>query len=172
MVRVEDPAPTVLLADADVLIDYRDTDLGIVALVAERLARVTVVSQVLDEVREVSHNDALRLGIDVVEPDIDQLVEAGNRGSRTSFNDQLCFLLCRDEGWTCVTNDGALRRLCKQNGVATRYGLRLMVDLVRAHALSVERSISIAQQIHANNPLHINKRVLGRFIAAVRRLSA
>ena len=172
MVRVEDPAPTVLLADADVLIDYRDTDLGIVALVAEHLARVTVVSQVLDEIREVSHADALRLGIDVVEPDIDQLVEAGNRGGRTSFNDQLCFLLCRDEGWTCVTNDGALRRLRKQNGVATRYGLRLMVDLVQARALSVERSISIAQQIHANNPLHINKRVLERFIAAVRRLSS
>ncbi|MCZ0942678.1 MAG: hypothetical protein OXJ53_06460 [Gammaproteobacteria bacterium] len=160
------------MADADVLIDYRDTDLGIVALVAEHVARVTVVSQVLDEVREVSHNDALRLGLDVVEPDIDQLVEAGNRGSRMSFNDQLCFLLCRDEGWTCVTNDGALRRLRKQNGVATRYGLRLMVDLVQARALSVERSISIAQQIHANNPLHINKRVLERFIAAVRRLSS
>ena len=37
---------------------------------------------------------------------------------------------CREEGWTCVTNDGALRRLCKLHDVKTRFGLRLMVDLV------------------------------------------
>ena len=34
--------PTVLLADADVLIDYRDSELAILALVAQHVASVAV----------------------------------------------------------------------------------------------------------------------------------
>ena len=40
--------PTVLLADADVLIDYRDSELAILKLVARHLGRVAVISSVLE----------------------------------------------------------------------------------------------------------------------------
>ena len=43
-------ARTVLLADADVLIDYRESELGILELVARHVSRVAVLTPVLSEV--------------------------------------------------------------------------------------------------------------------------
>ena len=69
-----------------------------------------------------------------------------------------------------MTNDGALRRLCERHGVETRFGLGLMVDLVAAGALTRRRAVSVARQIQASNPLHINERVLAGFMAALEEL--
>ena len=104
---------TVLLADADVLIDYREAEIKILE------------------------------------------------------NDRLCLVACHEEGWTCVTNDGALRRLCKRHGVATRFGLGLMIDLVAAGALTRRRAMAVARKIQTSNPLHINEHILARFNAAI-----
>ena len=129
--------PTVLLADADVLIDYRDSELAILALVAQHVGRVAVMPSVLDEVQDVSVKDCDELGIEIVEVETERMLQAVAIESPVSFNDRLCLVTCREEGWTCVTNDGALRRLCERQGVETRFGLGLMVDLGRgwsAHA--------------------------------------
>ena len=42
---------TVLLADADVLIDYRESELDILKLVVQHIGRVVVLASVLDEVQ-------------------------------------------------------------------------------------------------------------------------
>ena len=161
------PARTALLADADVLIDYRASELGILELVVQRVGRVVVLAPVLGEVRDVTAAQCARLGIDVLEVETARMMQAAAVEPTVSFNDRLCLVACREEGWTCVTNDGALRRLCERNGVETRFGLSLMVDLVVAGALTQRRAIAIAHQIHASNPLHINERVLARFLAAL-----
>ena len=49
-----DEAPNVLLADADVLIDYRDSDIAVLKDVGRRIARVAVLSHTLDEVHDVT----------------------------------------------------------------------------------------------------------------------
>ena len=67
-----------------------------------------------------------------------------------------------------MTNDGALRRLCKRHGVETRFGLGLMVDLVAAGVLARRRAMSVARRMQIANPLHINDRVLTRFLDALR----
>ena len=107
------------------------------------------------------------LGIEVVEVETEQMLEASEIESSASFNNRLCLVMCRNQGWICVTNDGALRRLCERHGVDTRFGLGLMVDLVGAGVLTVGRAAAVARQIHASNPFHINERVLARFIAAL-----
>ena len=78
-------------------------------------------------------------------------------------------MVCREEGWTCLTNDGALRRLCKRHGVATRFGLGLMVDLVEAGVLTRRHAVAVAQRIQVSNPLHITDRVLDRLLDALDR---
>jgi predicted nucleic acid-binding protein len=160
-------ARTVLLADADVLIDYRESELGILELVVEHVGRVAVLAPVLGEVRGVTAAQCARLGIDIVEVETERMVQASEVEPSVSFNDRLCLIACREEGWTCVTNDSALRRLCERHGVEARYGLGLMVDLVAAGALTQRRAIAVARQIQASNPLHINERVLARFLAAL-----
>ena len=107
----------VLLADADVLIDYRNSDLQILKLVGQHVGSVAVLSPVLDEVRGVSRRDCARLSITVAEVDTPRLLQAAVLETSVSFNDRLCFLMCREEDWTCVTNDGALRRLCARHDV-------------------------------------------------------
>ncbi len=156
--------PSVLLADADVLIDYRESDLAILDLVVQHIGRVAVVTSVLEEVRGVTAAQRARLGIEVIEVATDQLLQAAEVESSVSFNDRLCLVVCREEGWTCVTNDGALRRLCKRHGVETRFGLGLMVDLVATGVLTSRRAVSVARRMQIANPLHINDRVLTRFL--------
>ena len=163
-------APTVLLADADVLIDYRDSDLEVLTLIGQHVGPVAVLSPVLDEVHEVSRADCARLSISVVEVATSRLLRAGAVDASVSFNDRLCFVVCEEESWTCVTNDRALRRLCERHGVRIRFGLRLVVDLVASGAITAERAISIASKMHESNPLHINERVIARFINALDRL--
>lgn len=163
-----DEAPTVLLADADVLIDYREADLGVLKEVGTHVARLAVLSETLKEVRDVGRKICAALGIEVVEPETSTLIEAARQESRrVSFNDRLCFLVCRERGWTCVTNDGALRRLCRRHNVEVRYGLGLMVDLVARGAINRRRAVTIARRMQKANPLHINERVLERFFEAL-----
>ena len=162
--------PTVLLADADVLIDYRESDLAILSLVGQHVGRVAVLPSVLDEVEGVTATECADLGIEVVEVETDRMLRAAEIESRVSFNDRLCLVTCLEEGWTCVTNDRALRRLCERHGVDTRFGLALMVDLVAAGVLSRERAEAVARRIHVSNPLHINRRVLTRFVSALEAL--
>ena len=157
----------VLLADADVLIDYRESDLAILSLVVQHVGRVAVVPSVLEEVRGVTTAQCARLGIEVIEVSTALMLQAAQVESSVSFNDRLCLVVCREEGWTCVTNDGALRRLCERHGVETRFGLGLMVDLVAAGVLTRRRAVSIARRIQGPNPLHINDRVLARFLNAL-----
>ena len=121
----------------------------------------------LDEVRGVTPTQCRQLDIEVVEATTEQLVQASEGESRVSFNDHLCLIACRDEGWTCVTNDGALRRLCEHHGVATRFGLGLMVDLVAVGVLTRRRALAIARQIQTSNPRHINERIITRFRVAL-----
>lgn len=158
---------TVFLADANVLIDYRESEFDILGLAVQHIGRVIVLELVLDEVRGVMPAQCTQLGIEVVVVETERLVQAAAIESRISFNDRLNLVTCIEEGWTCVTNDGALRRLCERRGVATRFGLGLMVDLVAVGALTRQRAITIARKIQASNPLHINERVLARFMTAL-----
>lgn len=159
--------PPVLLADADVLIDYRESELAILNLVVQHLGQVAVVPSVLEEVRGVTAAQCTRLGIEVIEVSTDLMLQAAQVESSISFSDRLCLVVCREEEWICVTNDGALRRLCERHGVETRFGLGLMVDLVAVGALTRRRAMAVARRMQASNPLHINDRVLTRFSEAL-----
>lgn len=61
------PAVEMLLADADVLIDYRDSDLTILKLVSQHIGPVRVLRQVLDEAPGISDRQCARLGIKIVQ---------------------------------------------------------------------------------------------------------
>ena len=156
-------APPVLLVDADVFIDYRDSDLEVLKLIGQHVGRVAVLAAVLDAVHGVTRADCARLSVSVVEVATSRLLRAGSVDTDVSFNDRLCFVTCREEGWTCVTNDPALHRLCERRGVRARFGLRLLVDVVAAGAVTPQRATAIAQKMQESNPLHVNERVIARF---------
>lgn len=171
MGHLNQSSPIVLLADANVLIDFHAAaDIEVLKLVGRYVGRVVVLAPVLDEVHGVTRADCRRAAITVVEVATDRLLSAAVVDARVSFNDRLCFVACQEEGWTCVTNDRALRRLCRRRGVPTRFGLGLLADVVAAGAMTPQRAMAIARDMHESNPLHINERVSARFKRALDRL--
>jgi predicted nucleic acid-binding protein len=158
-----------LVVDANVLIDYLSADLAILGLAARHLGTIHVPRAILDEVRQIGEKDCDRLGLHLVEASLDQLLEAGRRGGgRLSFNDRLCLILARDGGWTCVTNDGALRKACGAASVSVLWGLELMTGLAARGHLAPAAALRTARAIQAGNPRHITEDILERFERKIR----
>lgn len=71
-------AQTVFLADANVLIDYRESEFDILGLAVQHIGRVVVLELVLDEVRGVMPAQCTQLGIEVVAVETERLVQAAH----------------------------------------------------------------------------------------------
>ena len=161
--------PRVLLADAHVVVDYRDSDLEILELVGQHLGRVAVLPTARD-VLVGGPGPALErepFGIRVVDVDPTLLLRATEVRGNASFNERLCLVTCLEEGWPYVTNDGALRRLFERHGVETRFGLDFLLDLVAVGAIARERAEGVARGIRALNPWQITERALNSFVGSL-----
>ena len=154
-----------LLLDANVLIDYEGAALDILGLVAEHLGSTAVAAGVFAEVDSLEPEDLAGLGIVILHPTPEQDRRAQRLPSGTSFNDRLSFIVCRDGGRICVTNDLGLRKLCDRHGVPTKFGLELLVDLVAVGALERSRAGEVARTIQAGSPDFYPDRILNRFEA-------
>ena len=141
-----------LVVDANVLIDFVTADESVLTLAVRHLGPVFVPRDVFDEVDQLSEETCARLELTVVDGTLEQLVEAGRSRGGLSFADRMCLILARDNGWTCVSNDGRLRRACGDVGVPVKRGLRLLLDLLGADALTDEIALSVARAIVAENP--------------------
>ena len=71
---------TVLLADANVLIDYIAVDRTVLRLISQRVGPVKIARQVLSTVRGLTPSDCAKLGIEIVHPPSERLDAAS--GSR------------------------------------------------------------------------------------------
>jgi hypothetical protein len=152
-----------LVLDANVLIDYRDTDLSILSLVTTHVAPVCVPGPILSEVPGLDEATCRDLGIEPYEPTLEELVNAGRRIGSLSFADRLVWLIARDRAWSCVTNEKPLRRLCSTEGVHTLWGLNLVLPLVECGELEVAHAIEVAGDIHRHNPHYITAAIVARF---------
>lgn len=149
--------------DADVLIDFCTADLTALTLVSRHLRPVLVLTPVFGEVRQLDAPACERHGLKLYEPSTEQLLAAAARRRSLSFLDHLCLISARDEEWACATNDKVLRQECRTEGVQTRWGLELLVDLVEADHVTRKSAIRIATEIHASNRHHITREILSRF---------
>ena len=149
-----------LIIDANVLIDYAQSDASILTLAARHLGTLFVPRVVLDEVSQLSESDCDALGLTLVDESFDILASAAAKQGSLSFEDQICLLMAKQEQWTCVTNDKRLHLECSREGVDVIRGLRLMIELVRAEGLEPETAMEIAHMIHEFNPRHITVEIL------------
>lgn len=100
----------------------------------------------------------------VVEPTTQQVLQTTDPPQNLSWQDHICFLLSKDYGWTCVTNDASLRNACLQAGVLTIRGLRPLIELVRMGQMDRATAVNLAQRIHEANPYHISSSIVERFV--------
>jgi len=157
-----------LLVDADVLIDYLKTDESILQLAGCHVATLHVTSlTVAEEVDGLDGGRCARLGLRVVEPDLEQVVAAAGKRGPFSFHDVICLLVAKERAWNCLTNDKALRHACEAEGVGVTWGLELMVKLVATRHLTRLKAVEVAEAIHRTNPTHITAKIINRFKSAV-----
>ena len=159
---------TYLLVDANVLIDYAKAERSILALAARHLGQVEVLSPILAEVEQLDEDECERLGLHVVEPALAQVVAAAERHGPLSFEDHLCLIVAKERGWTCVTNDGALRHALQREQLPVMWGLELMIELVRAGQLEPGDALTVAEAMHMTNKLHISRALVDRFAERIR----
>lgn len=158
--------PHILLADANVLIDYRDADLTILKTARVHLGPIRVVREVLDEVSDLDGDQASTFGIEVVDVSIELLLEVAALPPRLSRPDRLSYLVARENDWICLTNDRLLRELCEEHDVRLCWGLEIMALLVEADALVREVAAETARTIIDNNP-RMGPELLAAFLERV-----
>lgn len=158
------PSTKIMIMDACVLIDFLKTDRSVLSLFVKYIGPVHVISPVVEEVKNIDNADELiELGLFIVEPELDDAFEAVTRKGPTSFQDNLCLLTAKRNGFTCVTNGKNLREYCLQEGVPILWGLQLLSILHKQGGISRTGALDIAEQIHKSNPKHISPSILKRF---------
>jgi hypothetical protein len=157
-----------LILDACVLIDLSHIDRDVLAEVCGAVGLVHVAKPVFDEVKQIDEAAAAGVGLAIIEPELEDLLEAARtpRGS-LSFQDRLCLLVAARQGWTCVSNDKPLRAACSARSVPVLWGLEMLA--LAAPKVTFSRLEKAAWAIHAKNPRYVPKRLVEVFLAKLRR---
>jgi len=152
-----------LIVDANVLIDYLDTEPSVLALVAREAGPLFVATEVLAKVDQLDVTLCKELGLSITVPSLSQLLEAAVRRPGLAFDDVVCLVMARDNGWCCVTNDRALRAACRASDVSVQWGLEIMLRLVASSVLSSRDAIEVAMAIQRTNRAFITDAIVNRF---------
>jgi len=162
--------PKEFIIDADVLIDYRESDIRILTLFSSQVGRLHVGRATLQKVRHVTETEAKRLKLVVETPDLKLAVAASQARSQLSYDDHETLLLAAQNDWKCITNDNALRAECDKEGVDLLWGLEPMKFLVRSNSLPLNKALKVAKMIQISNPDYITDSILRRFEEQLREI--
>lgn len=156
-----------IISDANVLIDYVKANKKVLHLAVKHLCDIYVPIEVFKEVKDITRNELEKLGISIFEPTLGQVINAAKRPFGLSFEDQLCLLIAKEQGWVCATNDKQLRGQCDKDGVEVIWGLEIMVLLNKEGYLDRAEAEKIAEKIGENNR-YIGKELVKKFVAKLR----
>jgi hypothetical protein len=157
-----------LIMDANVLIDLCEADRTVIRLISDHVGLVHVPLPILwEEVEQLDENEYDELGIVPVDPPLKTATEAATRRAGLSFHDNLCLLLARDNGWTCVTNDGRLRKTCLTEKVPVLWGLETVALLVDDGVLPATAAEEVGRAVQRANPKYITEKVIERFLKRI-----
>ncbi len=163
-------APTPIICDANVLIDYFEADKRILTLVVRHAGPILVPSSVLDEVDQIDVEEAGRLGLMIIEPEDIHVIQSGTQGGPLSRNDKLIIAIAKDKRYICWTNDSHLRKRCENNGIHVYWGLEMMLRLCQMRCLSKHTAIRTARKIQKNNSAFVSPDIIDQFEFKVKEL--
>ncbi len=124
------------------------------------VGQLMVASTILEEIKGFEASDCLKLGIQMIEPTLEQVAAAAEKPRPLSFYDWLCLQLAEQYGWICVTNDKALRRQCTANNVPVIWELEMLCLVVEAGGLPAEECKIFIREIQKHNPYFITDLVV------------
>jgi len=146
--------------DANILIDFCKCDKAITKMICQNIGQIHLTTPVLDEINEIDVDDCLEMGIILVEPELEMAILAAEQKGPLSFEDNLCLLMAKQYGWTCVTNDKPLRRKCESEGVPLFWGIELICILVEAGGCLADQAKEMILEIQKLNPKYITDSIV------------
>lgn len=149
-----------LILDANVLIDFLNSDKSVIKLICTYVGQIFLATPVLDEIDALCENDCLELGIKLIEPEVEHLLLASAPNGPLSFQDNLCLILAKEHGFTCVSNDRPLRQQCENEGVPLVWGIELLCILAESGGLSTRDAKEVILKIHEDNPKYITTSIV------------
>ncbi len=153
-----------LILDANVLIDFHQVGHELLGLFVAHLGPVFIPMEILREARGLSLEACVAMGANVVEASFKDLTEASSEGkSRLSFEDTLCLVMAKSNGWTCVTNDRALRKGCRAAGVPIKWELEAIAEINGVGGLTKEKALEYGLAIQACNYGYVTEEIMVRF---------
>jgi rRNA-processing protein FCF1 len=152
------------ICDANVLIDYADSDEDIIRELVRYWGKVYVPTRILHEVKRLPQPRAEELGLTIIETPLVLPSASGLSGP-----DRSCLHFVITEGCVCIANDKALRKECQRRGGMVVWGLEMLAKLVEAQQITKARAIDIATHIRMINP-EISEALLADFKAMLAKL--
>lgn len=159
----------VLITDACVLIDYVKSAKDILRILTKSVQVVVPRILLAEEVHDLTVDEAISLGMEIIDAPIEMLEEAVRMPRPLSSYDWLCLILARDNRWVCVSNDKRLRAECKSVGVDVQWSLDPLLMLVRQNKISKQHAEKIVRAMAKLNRF-IGAQVVARFISRIRRV--
>ncbi|MGE5417084.1 MAG: hypothetical protein ACM3UZ_10030 [Acidobacteriota bacterium] len=161
---------SLLILDANVLIDFCVTDISLLSLICNYVGQIYLPTPIVDEVTDVNEDRFVEWGIKIIEPELDQVaLAAGEDRSPLSFEDKICLIMAKQNGWTCVTNDKPLRQKCEEEGIPLIWGIELICILAESGGLPVNSAKEVISKIKTYNPKYITDSIVAK---AFKRLEA
>ena len=137
-----------MIIDACVLIDFMKVEPDLFKLISRHIGPIYVDTSLLEEVYSIqSIEDLEDLGLIPIEPEIEDVFTAEEMDGQTSFQDNICFLTAKRQGFTCISNDKRLRKLCTDAAVSMFWGLELILSLTKAGGIHKKEAYRIAGDI-------------------------
>lgn len=158
------------IVDANVVIDFYNSDISILKLLSEFISPVQISKPTLAKLALFTESLAKSNKIKVVTPPDEIIIESADKKGPLAFDDHVAILLAHTNNWDLITNDKALRKVAKNTGVKTVWGLETMKLLVLNNLISKKRAINTAYKIHHTNPFFITPEILHKFIKLIKSL--
>lgn len=124
-----------------------------------------MASPLLREVKSLDSERCQRLGINLVEPTMEQLTWAADQEFSISFQDKICLRMAKDHNWTLVTNDKALRKRCALENITLNWGVELICMLHEFGGLHKDGAKTLILDLHSNDPFYITKEIVNRALS-------
>ena len=150
-----------IILDANVVIDFRDSDRTILRLFSREIEKLGIPAGVLIKVNKFAKEDCEDLGIEVLYLDSMELSLITPSG-RLAPDDLECAVIAVGRGMTVCTNDKPLRNKCEENDVDLLWGLELLLILVEKKKLNKGKAIKVAENIKETNH-YITQEILTNF---------
>jgi rRNA-processing protein FCF1 len=159
------------IVDANVLIDYSESDLQVLSLFSQHIGQVYVGRSTFEKVKKLRESQAKKYHLKMETPSAQILAASSKKRVSLAYDDCETMLLAKANGWTCITNDKPLRRECAAESVPCLWGLELMKPLVENGVIKPSKALTVAKSIQTANPGFISDQIISRFKEEVEKIN-